>query len=187
MFAVHMRRIHAIVLATLLLLVLGVVASVEAQAASPCGSRQYSDRTETVCVTTPSKTTQKWVIGYKDSVENGGVGNMRGTCTASTSKTVTYSLSLSIGAEAKAWIFAKVSATVTGGLSTSLSTGYVTSASFDVPRGKTVICERGLVTQNFKGVRKTTIVYKNSRPNVNQSANWTGNAPAMARWKIYTA
>ncbi|ROR93905.1 hypothetical protein EDD28_3334 [Salana multivorans] len=185
MFAIQTRRIHAVVLATLLLLVLGVVGSGQAQAGS-CDGRQYSDRSETVCSSTPYKTTQGWVVGYRDSFENTGVNKMTASCTATTSSTVTYSLSLTLGVEAKAWIFAKISASVTGGISWSKATGYSTSTTFDVPRGRTVVCERGVVTQRFAGNRITTVDYKDWRPTVRKTSGWTGFAPSMTRWKTYT-
>jgi len=184
-FAIQTRRIHAVVLATLLLLVLGVVASGQAQAASPCDTRQYSDRTESICSTTPVLQGTGWVIGYRDSVRNRSSSNISATCTATTSTTVTYSLSVTVGVEAKAWIFAKISASVTGGVAKSMSTGYSTSATFTVKPGKVMKCDRGVVTQRASAVRTTTTTYKNSRPTTVNRTNFTVAAPSRGMWDIY--
>lgn len=80
------------------------------------------------------------------------------------------------------------SASVSGGLARSTTSGYSTSATFKVPARSTVSCQRGVVTQNFRSLRSTKVQYLNSKGKVirvtTSSAPVTGKAPATAQWRI---
>lgn len=153
-----------------------------------CTTTKSTVRLVKTCYGAPQRSSQGWVVGYRDSVRNDLSSSITGACTASTSTTVTYTLSVSASAEASAWIFAKASASVSGGLARSTTSGYSTSATFKVPARSTVSCQRGVVTQNFRSLRSTKVQYLNSKGKVirvtTSSAPVTGKAPATAQWRI---
>ena len=167
-----------------------------AAGASPCKTtKQYSAgklrATATTCYSNPRITGSGFVVGYTDSVYNGLKSAASGSCVAERAKTVTRSLSASVGVEASAWIFAKASASVSGGLSNSMSTGYKTSVSFRVPAKKPVTCTRGVVTKSLTTARTVTSkrylydsrnrvrVFTSSSSNVVR-----GTAPNTAQWRL---
>lgn len=94
-----------------------------------------------------------WIEAYRDSVRNVNMdGPVTGTCEASVSRTVSATNSVSVSAATKAWVIAELEATYQRDLSESVTTGYVTSMGFRVPKGYIANCHRG--TFVFRGVVK---------------------------------
>lgn len=191
------KRLAAILLAGLVFSFAGVVQPASA-AVAPCSTQVISrdskgraTKTVETCFAAPRVTGESWVVGYRGHVENvNSAKPIPGTCSANVSKIVTYSLSATVAAEAKAWVFAKVSASVSGGVSNSMVTGYNFSTSFEVPARKTGYCERGVKTKRFETLRTVTTRFYAagtllpSRTTVSR-ANVTGSAPFSVGWKVY--
>lgn len=121
-------------------------------------------------------------IGYRDSITNNRNYGISGHCEASTSRTSTYTLGSTIGTEIKAGIFGGVKAEINASVEKSMTSGFVTSATFRIPANSTVYCDRGIVNERLKGYTKlhycgggchTTTKY------------WTFQAPERLRWWIY--
>lgn len=120
--------------------------------------------------------------GYRDSISNSRNYAIKGKCEASTSKTFTWSVGSTLGAEIKAGIFGGVKAEINSSVSKSTTTGYVTSAEFKVPKHDTVYCDRGTVNETLKGF--TRLSYCGGGCDTVKKW-WTFKAPTRARWWIY--
>lgn len=123
------------------------------------------------------------LIGYRDSVWNGRKYAIRATCQASTSKTSRHSVGAKLSTEIKAGIFGGIQAEVNSSVEKSMTTGYVTSASFRVPARDTVYCDRGIVNELVKG--RTRVTHFSASGSTSKTTYWTAKAPARARWWIY--
>lgn len=121
-------------------------------------------------------------IGYRDSISNNRGYAIQGSCEANTSKSSTYTLGTTVGTEVKAGIFGGVKAEINASVAKSMTTGYVTSATFKVPANSTVYCDRGIVNERLKGYTK--LHYCGGGCNT-VTKEWTFKAPARLRWWIY--
>ncbi|WP_148614108.1 hypothetical protein [Nocardioides rubriscoriae] len=121
-------------------------------------------------------------IGYRDSITNNRSYAIHGSCEANTSKTSTYTLSTTLGTEIKAGIFGGVKAEVNAGVEKSMTTGYVTSASFKIPADETVYCDRGIVNERLEGYTKLSYCGGGCSTTTKK---WSFQAPARLRWWIY--
>jgi hypothetical protein len=104
--------------------------------------------------------------GYRDSISNGRNYPIKGKCEASTSKTFSWSVGSTLGAEIKAGIF--------GGVKTEINS--------KVPKKDTVYCDRGTVNETIKGF--TRLSYCGGGCDTVKK-RWTFKAPTRARWWIY--
>ncbi|TDP94508.1 hypothetical protein EDF62_0927 [Leucobacter luti] len=167
-----------------------------AAGASPWKTRkQYSAgklrATATTCYSNPRSTGSGCVVGHTDSVSNGLKSAASGSCVAERTKTVTSPLSARVGVEASAWIFAKASASVSGGRSNSRSTGSKTSVSLRVPAKEAVTCTRGVVAKSLTTARtvpsKRYLYDSRNRVRVFTSSSSNvvrGTAPNTAQWRL---
>jgi hypothetical protein len=121
-------------------------------------------------------------IGYRDSIYNGRNYRISGHCEANTSKTSTYSLGSTLGTEIKAGIFGGVKAEINSNVAKSMTTGYVTSATFKIPAHSTVYCDRGIVNERLKGYTKLNYCGGGCST---EKKSWTFKAPARLRWWVY--
>ncbi|MFT3833497.1 MAG: hypothetical protein QM711_09275 [Micropruina sp.] len=113
----------------------------------------YRDAPVTICVTTSGGKS----VGFKrmgSYLLPKSKVDTTSTCTVSQTVSTSWSVSVSLSAELKAWIFAKVSATVTGGLvkSTSLTAGV--SRTFKQKKGTTYRCEWGYARYQSKVTKR---------------------------------
>lgn len=134
----------------------------------------------TVCNTITSKTVKRYKVKYADSVINKKNYAITGHCTSKVSKTTKYSVSISVSGEFKAWIFAKMSVTVSGGLEKSVTTEYGSSVDFKVKAKDTVNCDYGTYVYVVKGHETLRQGGK-----VIGKRNWTATAPKKNGWKVY--
>ncbi|MFS3128271.1 hypothetical protein ACLM5J_07675 [Nocardioides sp. Bht2] len=121
-------------------------------------------------------------IGYRDSISNGRRYAISGHCEASTQKTSSYSIGSTLGTEIKAGIFGGVKAEINSNIEKSMTSGYVTSATFKIPANSTVYCDRGIVNERLKGYTK---LHACGGGCSTTTKNWTFQAPARLRWWIY--
>lgn len=157
---------------------LAVTQAPTASAATSCRSGTHWQACSTITARIPIS----FVAGYRDSVRNLKSYAITGNCQASTSKTVTFGVSVGVKAEVKAAIFASMEASLTQNIEQSMSTGYVTSATFTVKAKSTVYCDRGIYNENVKG-NSTYSYYGGGAGTTRQS--WTAHAPSRAQWLIY--
>lgn len=179
------------VLTALVLLLSGGSLLASPADASTCKTvRPTSIRTIETCYSVPQATTRTWRIAYQDGVENRLTQAVTGSCTTTKSTTYSYGLSVTLGAEVSAWVFNKISASVTGTLSKSTTTGYGITTTFPVPARSTVHCQRGAYSQGLRTQRTiTTREYTNNAHTVLKSSRsekrWiTGSAPTPALWRL---
>ncbi|QIK63590.1 hypothetical protein G7068_10585 [Leucobacter viscericola] len=169
-----------------------------AHAAAPSPCKSITTRVTTkerfvteTCFSNPVKVSKTFRSGYKQVFQANGVKNVRATCKSDKSSTTTYSINASVSAEGSAWIFAKVSATISGGASWSTSTSVGSSFSFDIPKGKRAACELGVEVTQFRTDKTTTykkLARSNGRLLSRSSTTYRiyGVAPARTSiWKSY--
>ncbi|MEU4196131.1 hypothetical protein AB0E69_29790 [Kribbella sp. NPDC026611] len=164
--------------ATLGVVGLSIVQAPDAAAATSCRSGSNWQ----ACSTIDKRIPVSFTAGYRDSVRNDKSYSITGQCEASTSKTVTWGVSVSVKEQLKAAIFASIEASVTANVELSMTTGYVTSANFTVRAHDTVYCDRGIYQENVKG-HSTLSYYGGGAGTIHQS--WTAHAPSRAQWRIY--
>ncbi len=140
----------------------------------------HEDDGITVCNTIDSKVKKKYKEKYSSSVTNHKKYAITGHCTSKVTKTTKFSVSVTVGAEFKAWIFAKVNVAVTGGVEHSVTTEYGSSVDFKVKAHDEVTCEYGTYVYVVKGHQTT---YKNGK--VLGTKKWTATAPKRNGWKVY--
>ena len=130
-----------------LLITSATVTAAPAEAASY--TRCYRDSPVTTCVTTTGGKSVGWKRMGSYLLPKSKV-TTTSTCSVSQTVSTAWSVIVSVSAEAKAWIFAKVSATVSGGLvkTTSLTAGV--SRSFTQKKGTTYRCEWGYARYQSK-------------------------------------
>lgn len=162
----------------------------------PCKESRYSmggklRKITKTCFSQPRISGEGFVVGYQDSIYNGLKNQISGSCVAEKSKTVTQSFSATVGVEGSAWIFAKASASVSGGIAKSMSSGYKTTTTFKVPARKTVTCTRGVVTKKFSTLRTVTtrnyIYSGRNSVRVFPSTSYLsvrGEGPNKAQWRV---
>lgn len=151
-----------------------VVVAQPASAATKCESWQNFKK----CVTIGSAKPSKFIVGYKDSITNTKNYAISGSCTATTSKTVKFSVSSSVSSSADL-VFATFDLTVSYNIEKSMSSGYSTSASFRIYPHDTVYCTRGVL----KRYRAGKIVY--TRWGGAKDTVWfTTGAPSVRNWRI---
>lgn len=148
------RTVAGASLAALSLVASTALSTSPAEAASY--TKCYRDSPATICVTTTGGKS----VGFKrmgSYLLPKAKVDTTSTCTVSQTVSTSWSVSVSVSAELKAWIFAKVSATVSGGLvkSTSLTAGV--SRSFKQKKGTTYRCEWGYARYQSNVTRRITV------------------------------
>lgn len=180
----HRRRATVVLLAIAAVLVsIAVVLPASADAASRtrCHTTSKGGTTTRVCVTITRIYARQFKAVYRDGLINHTSHAATLSCTATVSKTTSFSVSTSVKAEA-GFIFGSVSAEVSGGVSHSVTSGYSTSVSISVPAHKTLYCDRGIYTYRFAGqVSRSTCVNINCTSSVK---NFSGLAPQRAAWRL---
>jgi len=119
-------------------------------------------------------------VDWADSVINKSTSKGKYTVKAETSKKFTWSLSASAAGEFKAAIFAKVTVTINGGISSEKTTTYGSTFEVEVPAKTTIKADRGMWQEKFSytyySVGKTCLIKRGSG---------TGQAPYRQAWHIY--
>jgi hypothetical protein len=147
-----------------------------------CKTSTKHGTTTTTCIHITKIYGRTFTPYYRDGIYNDKKSSATLTCTATTSKTMKYSVSASVKAEAGA-IFAHVSAEVSGGLERSVTTSYGSSVSTKVPGHKTMFCDYGIYNYKFKGtVTKVVCVNVNCST---ASHKFSGRAPQRNHWHVY--
>ncbi|MGC4942482.1 hypothetical protein [Kribbella sp. DT2] len=157
---------------------LTVVQAPAASAATSCKSGTHWK----ACSTITQRVPVSFVVGYRDSFQNGLSQQATGNCAATTSKTVSFGVSVGVKAEVKAAIFASMEVSLSADISTSMATGYTGTFTFPVKAKTTVYCDRGVYRENVKGT-STYSWYGGGAGTTRQS--WTASAPSRAQWRIY--
>jgi hypothetical protein len=147
-----------------------------------CSTKKKGGTTKTTCIHITKIYGRTFTPYYRDGIYNDKKSSATLTCTATTSKTMKYSVSTSVKAEAGA-IFAKVSGEISGGLERSVTTSYGSQVSTKVPGHKTMFCDYGIYNYKFKGtVTRVTCVNVNCSSN---SSKFSGRAPQRNHWHVY--
>lgn len=120
---------------------------------------------------------------FRSGVSNPDPGPAHLSCTSTVAETMSYSFSASINGEA-GFVFGKVSATVTGGVSKSVTTGKSVSVSKKVPSGKKLACDYGVYNYRARGILRTTTCNAGSGCNVTR-APFRVRAPQRTWWKLH--
>lgn len=166
------------VLATFLVVLLAPPTASAAPNKIDCGQT----RSSSWCSYVTQNIVDSKTIGYRDSISNGRNYAIEGHCEASTQKTSSYSIGSTLGTEIKAGIFGGVKAEINSNIEKSMTSGYVTSATFKIPKNSTVYCDRGIVNERLKGYTK---LHACGGGCSTTTKNWTFQAPARLRWWIY--
>lgn len=140
-------------------------------------SRPLCDAASSVTVTNLANS---FKVDWSDVAINETSGKATIAVKAEVATTYTYGLSVSVTAEAKALIFAKVSGTINGSVSKSKMTTYGSTFTVDVPARTTVKVDRGMWQERF-GYK----YYSINRNCVEKRSSGTGQAPYKTAWKAY--
>jgi hypothetical protein len=131
--------------------------------------------------TTVSNLPNKLSVDYRDSMINDTGLEQTLSVTATKSTTFTWGLSVTVGVEAKAWIFAKVSASVNGSIQHSSTTTFGSTATARVPAHSIIKADRGMWQEKF-GYKYYSI--NGSCKETHGSG--TGQAPYRQYWRLYS-
>jgi hypothetical protein len=107
----------------------------------------------------------------------------QGTCTSKDTDTFSWGGSVTVGVEAKAWIFAQVSADVSANFQKTRTTERSTSPSFKLPPRSKRYCFDGVDFERYKVRRCTLSSYD---PGNNHCRVKLFRAPAIQTWRITT-
>lgn len=103
------------------------------------GTSYTSDNYET-CVAVKYRMSRKAKLIYASFLDNDSSDPATGTCSSRVTKTFRWGGSLTVEAEGRAWVFAKVKAAVTASFDRTRTSEFSTSAQFTVRPGDTVYC-----------------------------------------------
>lgn len=120
-----------------------------------------------------------WGYKYVNDTPNWNTG----TCTSKETDTFSWGGSITVGVEAKAWIFAKVSADVSANFQKTRTTERSTSPSFKLPPRSKRYCFDGVDFERYK-VRRCTL--SSYAPGHNDCRVKLFRAPAIQTWRITT-
>lgn len=147
-------RVISVVASVLSLLAASLgFAAPSAQAANP--SKCVRDAPATICYIVHPAKSKGWVRVGSYVLPKSKTATTS-TCSVSRTSSTKYSLSVSVSAEIKAWVFAKASATVTGGLEKTTTIQAGVSRSFKQPAGTTYRCEWGYTKYQSTVERRVT-------------------------------
>lgn len=150
----HVKTFRTALVAVLTTFLIGSTAPVaDARATSTTAARASNCKTYpsvTVCVKVLERLSRDFKIGYRDSIVNSKDRPVEGHCYANTQTTSRYGMNVSISAEGKAFVFAKVSAQVSVDISKEMSSGINVGTDFTVPAHHTTYCDRGIMVENFR-------------------------------------
>lgn len=142
-----LRTIGGASAAAMALVASTALAAPSAEAASY--TKCYRDAPVTICVTTSGGKS----VGFKrmgSYLLPKAKVTTTSTCAVSEAVSTSWSVSISLSAEMKAWVFAKVSATVTGGLVKTASLTTQVSRQFKQKKGTKYRCEWGYARYQSK-------------------------------------
>jgi hypothetical protein len=129
------------------------------QAQAATYTKCYRDAPVTTCITTSGGKSVGWVRVGSYVLPKSKV-NTTSTCSVSQTASTKWSISLSISAEGSAWVFAKVSATVTGGLEQTTTIQSGVSRSFKQKKGEAYRCEWGYAKYTANITKRVTAAGK---------------------------
>jgi hypothetical protein len=134
------------------------------------------------CSEVTSRQGSSFKVAYRDAIINDTSRTISGTCRATESKTTKHTVSGSLSTGVKAGIFAEMDLTAGYALETSLTTGYETSGTFNVPARSRIYCDRGTWVEKMSGYSVTT----NLGPGGGRvRTNWSSTAPERNAWKFH--
>jgi len=179
-----MRRL-SIILTSLLLVLIGLASlSPSANAViAPQRCRVLDGGTSyqsEICITIKYRMSRKAKLIHASFVENDTRDPATGHCSSTETKTFRWGGSITVSAEAKAWIFAKVSGSVTASFDKTRSTAYSVSTDFTVRPGDTVYCYYIEVHERFM----TRQCYANAYTQGRQCKDIAFFAPKREGWVI---
>jgi hypothetical protein len=141
-------------------------------------SSQVCDAGSSVTITNlPNKLKVDW----PDAVINDSKSTASYTVKAEVSTTFTWGVSVSVSAEAKALIFAKVTGTVNGSIEHSKTTTYGSSVTVTVPPHSTMKADRGMWQEKF-----SFKYYRIDKSCRETRSSGTGQAPYRSAWHLYS-
>jgi hypothetical protein len=120
-----------------------------------------------------------WGYKYRNATPNWN----QGSCTSKSTETFSWGGSVTVGVEAKAWIFAKVSASVSANFQKSKATERSTSPTFKLPPHSSRYCFDGVDFERYS-VRRCTL--SSYAPHDEQCATKSFRAPSIQTWLIST-
>ncbi len=103
------------------------------------GTSYTSDNYE-VCIAVKYRMSRKSKLIYASFLDNDSKDPATGTCTSKETETFRWGGSVTASAEGKAWIFAKVSGSVSASFDKTRTSEFSTSAQFTVQPGDTMYC-----------------------------------------------
>lgn len=143
------------------------------------GTSYTSDNYE-VCIAVKYRMSRKSKLIYDSFVENGSKDPVTGTCSSKETKTFRWGGSITASAEGKAWIFAKVSGSVSVSFDRSRTSEFSTSAQFKVRPGETMYCYYVEVHERFM----TRQCYANAYTGGRECSKKVFIAPKREGWVI---
>ncbi len=176
----QLRRFSAVGAVLSLLLGSLLLVAQPASATATCRAKDTGSGTVKTCVTT-KVSSRKFLLVFGSGVKNPKNIASDLHCTSNQSKEMDYSVSSTVSGEA-GFIFGKVSASVTGGVSKKTNAGYSVSSDVRVPRGKTLFCDWGIYYYTFSGT--ITKTYCNTHGCEKTVTPFRGKSPARTIWRL---